>query len=117
MTCTHSPQLILIRITQLLEQRRRRLRARRLPVLDAVHAEMVLHDIGHGLRVGRRAGPAAPDGVVHLRQLVGHAVGDVGACGGAGVGAEDDARGKGYCHASGGVKSGGRGGWGGWVVH
>lgn len=62
----HSPQLVLIRITQLLEQRRRRLRARRLPVLHAVHAEVVLHDVGHGLRVGRRAGPAAPDGVVDL---------------------------------------------------
>jgi len=97
-----SPQLVLIRITQFLEQRRRRLRARRLPILHPVHAEVVLHDIGHGLRIGRRARPAAPDSVVHLGQLVGHAVGDVGAGGGAGVGAEDDASGEGYCHAAGG---------------
>lgn len=83
----HPPQLVLIIIAQLLKQRRRRLRRRRLLIGYAVHAEMVVHDISDGLRVGGGAGPAAPDRVVHLCQFVGDAVGDVGACGGAGVGA------------------------------
>ena len=48
---------------------------------------MVIHYISDGLRVSRGAGPAAPDCVVDLGQFVGDAVGDVGACGGAGVGA------------------------------
>lgn len=70
---------------------------------------MVVHDVGDGLRVGGRAGPAAPDRVVHLGQFVGDAVGDVGAGGGAGVGAEDDAFGEGDGHAGGDL--GINGGW------
>ena len=62
----HPPQLVLIIIAQLLKERRRRLRRRLLLIRDAVHAEMVVDDVGDGLRVGGRAGPAAPDCVVHL---------------------------------------------------
>ncbi len=60
---------------------------------------MVVDDVGDGLRVRGGAGPAAPDCVVHLGQLVRDAVGDVGACSGAGVGAEDDAGGECDGHA------------------
>ena len=42
-------------------------------------AQLVLDDICHGLRVRRRAGAAAPDCVMHPRELVRHSVGDVGA--------------------------------------
>lgn len=80
-------QLVLVIVAQLLKQRRRRLRRRLLLVGGPVHAQVVVDDVGDGLRVGGRAGPAAPDRVVHLGQFVGDAVGDVGAGRGAGVGA------------------------------
>ncbi len=60
---------------------------------------MVLHDVCDGLGVGGGARPTAPDGVVDLGEFVCDAVGDVGACGGAGVGAEDDAVGEVDGHA------------------
>ena len=91
--------MIFVIITQLLEQRGRRLHARRLVVRDPVHAQVVLHDVGDGLGVGGGARAAAPDGVVDLGEFVGDAVGDVGAGGGAGVGAEDDAVGEVDGHA------------------
>ena len=93
------PQLVLIIVTQLLEQRRRRLHARRLIVCDPVHAQMVLHDVGDGLSVGGGARAAAPDCVVDLGQFVRDAVGDVGAGGGARVGAKDDTVGEVDGHA------------------
>jgi hypothetical protein len=87
----HIREVVLVGVAQVLEDRRRHLRRRRPVVLHLVHAEVVLDNVGHGLRVGRRPGPAAPDGVVHLRQLVRDAVGNVRAGGRARVGAEDDA--------------------------
>lgn len=51
-----------------------------------VQSQLVLHHVGDGLCIGGGAGAAAPDGVVYLGQLVGYAVGDVGACGCTGVG-------------------------------
>ncbi len=101
---TNPPQLVLVIIAQLLEQRRGRLRRRLLLVGDPVHAEMVVDDVGDGLSVGSGAGPAAPDCVVHLGQLVRDAVGDVGACGGAGVGAENYAGREGDGHAGWGLE-------------
>jgi len=68
-----------------------------------------VHDVGHGLRVGGRPGPAAPDGVVHLGQFVRDAVCDVAACCRAAVGAQDDAVGEGDGHAE--VGRGGQLGW------
>lgn len=62
---------------------------------------MVVDNVGDGLRVGSRAGPAAPDCVVHLGQFVRDAVSDVGARRGAGVGAEDDTLGECDGHAGG----------------
>lgn len=94
-------QRILIRITQLLEHGGGGLGRGWLVVGDAVHAEIVLDDVCDGLRVGGRAGAAAPDCVVDLCELVGDAVGDVGACCGAGVGAEDDALVESYGHTEG----------------
>ena len=82
---SNPPQLILIIVAQLLKQRRGRLRRRLLLIRDPVHAQMIIHNVGDGLRVGRGTGPAAPDCVVDLGQLVGDAVGDVGACCCAGV--------------------------------
>lgn len=60
---------------------------------------MVMHYISNGLRVGRRPRPAAPYCVVYLGEFVGYSVCDVGACCGAGVGAEDYALRKRYGHA------------------
>ena len=40
-------------------------------------AQLVLYDVGDGLRVGSGAGPAAPNGVVDSGQLVSDPVGDV----------------------------------------
>ena len=48
---------------------------------------MIVDNVSDRLRVGGRAGPAAPDCVVHLGQLVRDTVGDVGAGRGTGVGA------------------------------
>ena len=62
---------------------------------------MVVHDVSNGLRVGSRAGPAAPDRIVHLGQFVGDAVGDVRASRSAGVGAENDTFGECDGHAGG----------------
>lgn len=50
-------------------------------------AQLVLDDVGDGLCVSGGARAAAPDGVGDAGQLVGHAVGNVGAGGGARVGA------------------------------
>lgn len=81
-----SPQRILVRIAQLLEDGRRRLGAGRLAVHHVEETQLVLDNVGDGLCVGGGAGTAAPDGVGDAGQFVGHAVGDVGAGGGARVG-------------------------------
>lgn len=83
----HSRQLVLIRIADLLEDGRGRLRRRGLAVRHVEQAKLVLHDVRDGLRVGGRAGPAAPDRVGHARQLVCHSVGNVCARRRPGVGA------------------------------
>lgn len=71
--------MVLVVIAQLLKQRCGRLGGRWLVVGDGVHTEMIMHDIRHGLGVGRGAGAAAPDGVVHLGQFIRHPVGNVAA--------------------------------------
>ena len=100
------PQPVFIIITQLLEQGRRRLgsgSAFALPmvsrILHAVQTEVVGDNVGDCLGVGSRTGPTAPDRIVDLGQLIGYTVGNVGACGGTGVCAEDDAVVEADCHA------------------
>ena len=58
-----------------------------------------MYDICHGLSVGRGPRPAAPDLVVHLRQLVRHAVGNVSPGRRARISAENDTRVKGDGHS------------------
>lgn len=83
--------MVLVVITQLLEQGGGGLGRGRLVVSDAVHAEVVVHDVGDSLGVSGGAGAAAPDGVVDLRQLIRDPVRDVGARRCARVGAQDHA--------------------------
>lgn len=61
-----------------------------LVVVDAVHVQVVLDNVCNGLGVCGGTGSAAPDGVVHLGELVGDTVGNVSAGGGSAVCAEDD---------------------------
>lgn len=83
--------MVLVVITQLLEQGGGGLGRGRLVVGDAVHAEVVVYNVGDGLGVSGGAGAAAPDGVVDLRQLVCDPVRDVGARCCARVGAQNHA--------------------------
>lgn len=83
--------MVLVVITQLLEQGGGGLGRGRLVVGDAIHAEVVMHDVGDGLGVSGGAGSAAPDGVVDLRQLVRDPVRDVGTRRCARVGAQNHA--------------------------
>lgn len=73
-----SRQAVLVGVANLLEYRRRSLRHGGLAALHGKEAQLVLHNVCHGLRVGGRARPAAPDGVVDPRQLVRHAIRNVG---------------------------------------
>jgi len=50
----------------------------RLIVGCPVHAQVVVDNVGHGLRVGGRSRSTAPDRVVDLCELIGNAIGDVG---------------------------------------
>lgn len=61
-----------------------------LIVVDAVHVQVVLDNVGNCLGVCGRTGSAAPDCVVNLGELVGNTVGDVGAGCGSAVCAEDN---------------------------
>ena len=81
-----SPQPILVGVAELLENGRCDLCSRGLAVGHGVEAEMVLHNVGHGLCIGSATGPAAPDCVVYPGELVCHAVRDVcaGRCAGVG---------------------------------
>lgn len=83
----HSRQTILVRVANLLEDGRRRLRHGRLSVTHGEHAELVLNNIRDGLGVGGRARAAAPYCVVDLREFVGYSVGNIRAGRGSGVGA------------------------------
>lgn len=74
----YSPQPVLVRIADLLEDSRGGLGGRRLAVSHGEHAKLVLHNIRYSLCVGSGAGSAAPDRVVHLGQLVCNSVRDVG---------------------------------------
>jgi len=85
------PQSILIVVAQFLEQRSCGLRRRRLIMHDSIHPQVIVHNISNSLCIGRGTRAAAPDGVVDLCQFVCYTVCDVGAGGGTGVGAENDA--------------------------
>lgn len=56
------------------------------------------HVIRQGLRVGRTTRATTPDVIVELGDFIARSVGDVGAGGDAGVGAEDYAAGEGDGH-------------------
>ena len=71
------PQAVLVGVADLLEDGCRRLCGGGLAVPHGEQPQLVVYDVGHGLCVGRRAGSAAPDRVVDLRQLVGYSVCDV----------------------------------------
>lgn len=88
-TREYTPQHLLIRITQLLEQRSSGLRRRLLTVHDAVLVEVVSDDISHGLGVCGGTAAAAPYCVVDLGEFVCDSVGDECAGCGAAVCAED----------------------------
>lgn len=96
----NAPQLVLVLIAQLLEERSRGLSRGGFVVDDPVHVQMVRDDICNRLGVGRRTGSAAPDGVVNLGQLVRHSIRDV--CSGrrSAVCAQDDSVSEGDCHAA-----------------
>lgn len=73
----HLRKLVLVGVAKFLEQRCCRLCSRGLVVGGAVHAQVVLDNVGHRLCVGCRTGSAAPDGVVDLCEFVRDSVCDV----------------------------------------
>ena len=83
-------QIVLVLVAEPSHQVGRHLDRRHPAGLDGQLAQIVLDVVGQGLGVGRAAGPAAPDAIVELGDLVGDAVGHVRAGGNARVGPEDD---------------------------
>ena len=100
-----SPELIFVVVTQILEEGGGRLRRRRLVVGDAVHPQMVVNDVGDRLRIGRRTGSTAPDGIMNLGQLVRHPIGDVCPRRRPTIGSQDDSAVEGDGHAVGHVSA------------
>lgn len=84
------PQHVLVLVTQLLKDGSSRLCGGGFIVLDSVHVQVILDDVGYGLSVCGGTGSAAPDGVVDLGELVGNTVGNVCTSGGSAVCAEND---------------------------
>lgn len=74
----HLRKRVLVRVAELLKDGGRGLCCRRFVVGNAVHAEVVVYYISYSLCVRRRAGPATPDRVVNLCELVGNSIRNVG---------------------------------------
>mmetsp|Transcript_100714 Transcript_100714/g.139938 ORF Transcript_100714/g.139938 Transcript_100714/m.139938 type:complete len:240 (+) Transcript_100714:1-720(+) len=91
-------QAVLVVVAEVTEERRRSCHARSLAQLHAVGIEVVLDDVGDGLGISGGARAAAIDALVHGRELVRHAVGDVGAGGRARVGTHHHSSVEGHCH-------------------
>lgn len=87
-------QIVLVLITKPSHQMGRHFHRRHPSRLDGQLTQIMLDVIRQGLRIGRTSRSAAPDVIVKLGNLVGNAVGHVGAGGHAGVGTEDDAAGE-----------------------